>query len=198
MPLTLNYRPSTLMTEITSLVKQEADLYSVDPFLPGHESSLKSTRIILGWTRIPYLFLKIPGSKWRRQGVPCAVKEQIVHLLERFNDLANFSLLSFHVLGIGASYTRGMGLTGAPSQMLSLPPLSLATHSLLSKLTCGTSRAQSYAGPFLGLDTVICQITQKGNKSSWGWLYFAHGLLQHMVPSVVERGWGGQNCLTRQ
>lgn len=148
----------------------------------------------MGWTRIPYLFLKIPESKWgggNPHFSPSAVKEQIVHLFEGCNDLANFSLLPFHALGIGANYTRGTGLPGAPSQMLSLPPLSLATHCLLSELTCGTSRAQSYAWPFLGLDTVICQITQQANKSSRGWLYFAHGLLQHMVPSVVERGLGG-------
>lgn len=71
-------------------------------------------------------WIKVGAGKGNNHFGPSAEKEQIIHLLEGHNDLANFSILSFHVLGTGASYIRGMGLTGTPSQMLSLPSLSLA------------------------------------------------------------------------
>lgn len=56
------------MTEITSLVKQEADLYSVDPFLPGHESSLKVNQNNFGMDKNTVSVLKDSWIKMEEAG----------------------------------------------------------------------------------------------------------------------------------
>lgn len=127
----LDHMPSASVVETVWLQRLEgpSPSHSWDPCLSGCKCILKQGNFLIDWNTV-----SVPTDSWIRMQVGECCPPLIFlcsegsghHFAWGNNDLANFSLLSYHVLGTETSDERGMGRTAAlavtdvGSQLLSL------------------------------------------------------------------------------